>query len=374
MRVKCSVPKGAVVQEQLERRILKGLACEWDNAASLLDAADCRGFTKPLFSLHDMKTRLGCWSLAKKEITLSRKLVLNHTWNDVREVLLHEMAHQYADEVLNAGSERPHGPAFQSACRLLNADPAAAHHFQPLLQRLDRSLAAKDRLLQRIQKLMSLAESRNPHEADAALQKAQELTRKYNVDQRAVNAERRFISIFLGAPALRHRRDDYLLAHLLQTHYFIQGIWVSAYVLQKEKMGRVLEISGTPRNVKVAGYVFDFMRHTIDARWRRYNRERGLNRYRRTDFACGLLQGFMDQLNANEKALQPQAAGRAVVRIQDPALQRYLADRYPRTAAIRRRAGRHNPRIVNDGYHVGSRLVLSKGVAYDGGSGRRLTQ
>jgi len=91
-----------LIQEEIERRILHGLACEWEEALWVLDSPYEELMRKPLFSLGDMKSKLGEWSREKREICLSRNLVLNHSWDAVREVLLHEMAHQFADEVLGA--------------------------------------------------------------------------------------------------------------------------------------------------------------------------------------------------------------------------------------------------------------------------------
>ena len=88
------------IQEELERRILHGLSCEWDAAFWELKAADRERFRKPLFSLQDMENKWGHWSSEKREICLSRKLVLDHSWDSIREVLLHEIAHQFSDDEL----------------------------------------------------------------------------------------------------------------------------------------------------------------------------------------------------------------------------------------------------------------------------------
>ena len=47
-------PKKILIQEELERRILHGLACEWEVARWVLSASDREKLRKPLFSLCDM--------------------------------------------------------------------------------------------------------------------------------------------------------------------------------------------------------------------------------------------------------------------------------------------------------------------------------
>jgi len=155
---------------ELERRILYGLSLEWEAALWVLPPPVRRRMAKPLFTLENLSSRLGYWHPERAEIGLSRRLVLDYGWDSVREVLLHEMAHQMADQVLAAGAETPHGPKFHEACRLLRANPEASGRFRPLAERLqDEPLSDEDRRLLRIRKLMALAQSRNRNEAEAAM-------------------------------------------------------------------------------------------------------------------------------------------------------------------------------------------------------------
>ena len=286
----------SAVQSSFDRRILRGLLAEWENALWLLPESLRRSIKRPLFAIRDMPTRLGCWSREKREITLSRAIISGHPWDDVKEVLLHEMAHQVAHEGLLAASEPDHGDGFRQACRLLCANPAASGTCRPLHVRLHQGeeLNDRDRIVVRIHKLMALAESNNPNEAQAAMLKAHELIARHNVDLIAQDLDQDYHSIFLGAPRLRHFREAYHLAHLLQDFYFIQGMWIQAWVLKKGRMGRVLEISGTRKNVQIADYIHAAICRYIDDAWANYRRNKGLNRYRKTDFAVGIIEECAD--------------------------------------------------------------------------------
>ena len=162
-----------------------------------------------MFALREMKARWGNWSGEKREICLSRKLVLNHPWDAVREVLLHEIAHQFAEEVLGAPHEPPHGPSFKKACYLLRANPKASGNYQPMDERVSRDQArSEDKVMLRVKKLLALAESQNHHEAEAAMAKAHEFIEKYNLDLLDRDENRDFASVFVGKPALRHPREE----------------------------------------------------------------------------------------------------------------------------------------------------------------------
>ncbi|GBC61872.1 hypothetical protein DENIS_2834 [Desulfonema ishimotonii] len=358
---------------ELERRILHGLACEWEMACRILKPAHQKYMKSPLFRLREMKYSLGKWFPVKREIALSRDFVLHHSWDSVVEVLLHEMAHQFAHEVLNGRHEKPHGPSFQEACRQLRANPKASGSYPPLSDRLCQTdQNTEDRILIRVRKLMALAESQNRHEAEAAMSKAHVLIAKHNIDLITHSRERVFISAFIGVPALRRFREEYALAHLLQDFYFVRGIWVSAYVMEKGKMGRVLEISGTARNVRMAGYVYDFVRHFTDMQWDAYTRSTPLSRYRKSDFAIGILEGFRSKLESPDDAGGEDTGTREMVRVEDPLLTGYMAYRYPHTRSIRRGAATQDGAVHSDGVRVGKKLVIAQGITETGKGGPRL--
>ena len=359
------------LQETLERNILHGLSLEWDHALWVLDEPERQKMNKPLLSLRDMGRKLGTWSEEKNEITLSREHVLKCPWDDTREILIHEMAHQYADQVLGAKDETPHGPLFRQACLRLRANPSASGQVGTLHERLqNKSRDRHDRHLVRIKKLMSLAESKNRHEAEAAMAKAHDLMKKYNLKVLEQSRPREFVSVFVGKPALRHFRESYYIANLLQDYYFVQGLWVSAYVLEKGKMGRVLEISGTRRNIKIATYVYAFVNRYIDSQWQTYSRGKKLNRHRKSDFAVGLVEGFTNKLARHEKAQRADRSpeARALVKFDDPLLGNYMAHRYPHTRSFSRKTVNHDTGILADGFKVGEKMVISKGIAHSGSS------
>jgi len=360
-------PNDILIQEKLEQRILHGLVCEWENATCLLKTPFRRKFHKPLFSLRDMKSRWAYWSGEKNEICLSRNLVLNHTWNAVREILHHEMAHQFAEQVLGSDGEPPHGPKFQKACDLLRANPRASGNYRPLDERMSGdSPNPEDKMLVRVKKLMALAQSRNQHEAEAAMAKAHELIAKHNVALLSQDNDRSFYSIFVGRPALRHFREDYHLSNLLQEYYFVYGIWVPTYVLEKAKMGRVLEISGTEQNVKIASYVYDFIKRFIDSQWEEYNKKKALNRYRKTDFALGVIEGFRSKLRLQTQTNLKLDNTYELIKAMDPLLQEHVRYKYPHTAAVRGRDLRNDKNIIQDGIEVGKDLIIYKGISKRG--------
>jgi len=353
------------VDTKLERSILHGLLCEWRTARDDLPERMRRRLMPPLLRLADLTRTWGQWSAEHREIVISRRLTHHHPWDAVREVLHHEMAHQLATLLLDGGIEQPHGPCFHQACRLLKANPRASDNYPPLDERVTQSLPrnSRDRLMVRIRKLLALAASPHPKEAQAAMLKARELTDKYNVAQMEMERPAGYLSVFLGQPALRHTRDSYHLSHLITSHYWVAGLWIPAYVVAKGKMGRVLEISGSRTNVQSAAYVHDYIRHYIQAQWRSYRQNRRLNQHRRVDFAVGVIEGFQGKLDEDRRAKTPGGfPGDALTTCADPNLAAYMARRYPRTRAIHRQPRQTDARVLADGLETGRRLVIAQGI------------
>lgn len=352
----------AGLQQELERRILHGLACEWENAVWLLPVRERKLMQQPLFSIRDMGSRLGSWSPGRREISLNRSFILDHPWDAVREVLLHEIAHQFSDELLGGTDESSHGPAFREACRTLRANPKASGNHKPLRHRLHEDVSEDDRVLVKVKKLMALAQSGNRHEAEAAMVKAYELISKYNLDLIEDARHRDFVSIFLGRPSLRHRREDYCLARLLQDFYYVYGLWVSAYVLEKGRMGRVLEITGTIENIKIADYVYGFINSFIQIKWTEYNINRKYGRSGETDFAVGIIEGFRSKLQTGKPEYKKLKKDSLAIAIKDPGLQEYVQYKYPHVRTFKSRVCAQDRQVLLDGIKTGKKLVIHKGI------------
>lgn len=375
-----------LIESDFEQRILKGLACEWRYAVRTGESPYLSRLRQPMFRLADMKRTWGLWSSEKREICLNKKLVFNYSWGAVREVLLHEMAHQVAQEVLVGthlchGQESAHGDTFQAACHLLRANPKASGSYPPLDERIsDTTSAPVDNLMVRVSKLMALAKSANQHEAQAAMAKAHKLIEKHNLELIESDPCRNFESVMVGRPALVHRGHDYCLANILQDFYFVHCIWVPAFVLEKNKMGRVLEITGALSNLKIASYIHDFVHRYVETAWISYNHANDFSKRQKADFALGIVRGFRLKLEharcENIKGASQYSCGREaskshkldLVQPQDPLLMDHLRYKYPHTRLVRQSsATKCTDQILRDAMRLGEDLVVSKGIVNKGG-------
>ncbi len=337
----------------LEAALLRGLAEVWETE----NAGRFRGRLKrPVLSLAD-GTRLGAWIRGRREIILERGFVRERPWGVVVEVLKHEMAHQYVNEVLGVVDETAHGAAFRETCARFGIDASATGEPEPG--------DVDDRVVRRIQKLLALAASPNRHEAEAAMAAAQSLLLRHNLSEGAVRPGSRSTWRHLGTPALRMQQADRLLASILGTHFFVEVIWVPVWIAADGRRGQVLEICGAPENVAFADYVYQFLRGTADRLWLQVAPDRP--RGGRRAFVAGVMRGFYDKLAQQAKV----HASEGLVWLGDPAVKRYLRQRYPHIRQVRRQ-GVAPSEAFSSGRDAGRGIVLHKPVEESAPSRGRL--
>lgn len=343
---------------ELEAAIVRALKTDWE---SINWSHLRRALRPPTFLLSDAESRLGQWSRADRTIEISRRLVLTYPWGMVIEVLKHEMAHQYVDEVLAELGETAHGRAFAHACMRLGIDPAASG-----LPRAEGPIPDEEaRVLSRIAKLLALAESPNRNEAELAMRQAQRLMLKYNLEAARARDKKEYSFRHLGEPTGRIQAHNRQLAALLGRHFFVEPIWVSIHQPLFGTAGKVLEVCGTHANLEMAAHVHDFLLNTAERLWREHRKEArlGSDRLRRS-YLVGVMRGFEEKLDAQSKEQQQEG----LVWIKDPGLAGFLRTRYPRQEN-RRSATRTNPEAYSAGKRAGRTIVLHRPVTSGTSSG-----
>jgi hypothetical protein len=311
--------------------------------------------------LTDAGSRLGRWIGEHRTIELSRALLTRHGWGVLIEVLKHEMAHQYVDEVLGAHAEQSHGPTFRRVCAERAIDRRAAG----IPDEAGEAELANGRVLDRVAKLLALAESANEHEAQNAMSAAQRLMLKYNLDAALHGPRAAYGFRHLGKATGRVTEAERRLANILSEHFFVECIWVPVWRALEGKRGSVLEVCGRPENLELAEYVHSFLMHTAEACWHKYKRAHGIGgNSNRRSYLAGVMLGFQDKLRSERK--KNQVAG--LVWAGDAGLNDWFDRRYPRVRRLSRSGPRRTEAYAH-GREAGKRIVLHRGV-HEGASAR----
>lgn len=342
----------------LEAALIRALASTWRD---LNDAHFDGALDAPVLALASGLSRLGQWRAATRTIELAREFVLGTAWNQVVEVLKHEMAHQWVSEMLGEPDETAHGPSFRALCARLGIDARAAGtpNANPGGPEADDV-----RILGRIAKLLALAGSSNVHEAELAMAQAQRLMLKHNIE---AGPGPGYGFRQLGQPTGRTTEAERLLGVLLNDHFFVEAIWVPVWRPLEGKRGTVLEVCGRPVNLEMATYVYSFLTDTAERLWRQYQREQGLASARdRRTYQAGVIAGFREKLAAERRRHRQEG----LIWVGDTDLERYFRRRHPRVRSVRRRGAERNEAHAH-GRAAGRNVVLQRPIHSGPTPGRR---
>ena len=375
-------PLASPIESDLSRSLILGL--RWEYAGALRKAPEVIGrrvATRPNILLSDIG-KLGLADPETWTIQLKGSFAATHRFDAVRDVFLHEVAHLWASVHPEGQHETSHGPVFRALCELLGADPHATapknSFFGPGCRSLDSSPDPQDQLRAKVHKLLALADSPFPEEARSAASKASELITRYNLTLIEEDRERAFVSRFMCDPAKRHPRYLSVLSTILQRFFFVEVVWIPAWVVSKRCTGNVPEMSGQPHDIELAAYVFDFIRSTIRVQWGQARKRHGFSGREFLQFALGVANGFHAKLEKDRRALSERiwaernSAEAAVhskrdyvctdlVNVADPKLSDYVSRRYGKLRSIGRPM-RARKSSYYAGRKVGEAMVLHRGI------------
>ncbi|HKY35785.1 MAG TPA: DUF2786 domain-containing protein [Polyangiaceae bacterium] len=316
----------------------------------------------PALELTDSAERLGRWVPAPRTLELSRVLLLKHGWGVLQEVLKHEMAHQYVDEILRVRDETAHGPVFRRICEERGIDARAAGLPRAITQ------AEHSPVLDRIAKLLALAESPNEHEAQSAMSAAQRLMLKHNIEAAVSGTLSSYCFRHLGKATGRISEHERRLALILDDFFFVQVIWVPVWRALEGRRGSVLEVCGTQDNVELAAYVYDFLMYTADALYRADRKQRRDRTHQaRRKFLAGVMAGFHGRLDRERKG----SVSEGLVWVGDAELGAYFRRRHPHVRWARHAVSTGGEAYAR-GQTAGRNIVLHRGVKSGGSAPIRL--
>ena len=344
----------------------------------------------PAFRLIESRGTLGSWNPDTRTISISSVLVHEYSWDTVINVLKHEMAHQYVHEFLQRGMELPHGPAFLESCEKLGV----LHPFNTASGDTPKiftdtkqhgSDTEYNNKVNKVRKMLSLAGSANKHEAAAAMSKANGFIRKYNLERLDKVESSQYNYEIKNTGKKRLNIIERRIASLLMDYFYVDVVYSELFDAQKAEFHKTVELLGSIENVSFAGYVYDFLKQRVEFLWKNYRKaSRSPGKLRKT-YILGLLQGFRERLEKEEKKQSLSARVSAdsghyktissLVIAKDPDLSGLIAKRFPRLRKVQYGApGIYCSNTYSAGKTEGEKITIHKVIKReDGNLGRRLS-
>ncbi|MCK9174247.1 MAG: DUF2786 domain-containing protein [Desulforhopalus sp.] len=319
----------------------------------------------------------GSWQAESRTLSISEELMLAWPWTVVEQVLRHEMAHQLVSErpeLLSGSAGCCHGAGFKEACELLRVElpyRRARVNLRRIVEDAEAWRKGRDspfsRIFSRVEKLLALAGSDNPHEAELALARAQELSIKYHLERIDPGAkEVRHVRTRL----LLHRRNvarwQRFLGAMIRENFPVEVILLHSFDAASGMFSMAVDILGRPENVKVGEYCWRFIENHVARLWQRDRVSLGrLSRSQRGGYFVGVVQGFSDKMKLQREAASgverktPEEA--ALVVLADHCLAEYVQWCYPRLRTTVARGGLNRVGYVS-GRAAGRELNFMEGM------------
>ncbi|MFN8790147.1 MAG: SprT-like domain-containing protein [Bdellovibrionales bacterium] len=325
--------------------------------------------------IFDSETHWGQWDSQTSTIRLSRRLLKTQPWFLVLGVLKHEMAHQIVDQTGSVDPGGPHGPSFQAACEALGLPLEFRRATLDLMSdhldwRAHVMDSATERLMEKVRRLLALAESTNEHEALAAMQRVRELFARHQLESGTLDARGSYVHRVLTRRSKRLEAYEKKLVSLLVSHFFVQVIAGTTYDAASGDHFRSLEIIGTRESVLMAEYVYEFLLQQCEDFVRRKAQASrvSLSSVERKSYRLGLLMGFEEKLRLQEQA-EPKGEvsvsnlSRALLVFRsDKKLDSYLRQIYPRLRNLSSRGPRVDRAAFQEGRVEGRKITLNKPI------------
>lgn len=335
--------------ETLMKEILLGLGFEVGTTRFLYK----RHFFPINIVVFEGTNDLGHFNANYYQIALNRKLIYTAKDSVLRDILKHELAHYLT--FLEFGQVQAHGPEFRATCARYNFPDEIAH----ATINLENANAEKEgdidseRVLEKVKKLLKLAQSSNAHEAELATLKANALLLRHNLDH--LNLGDKQEPLYLDRVLVQKRKDAKISSIYEMLRHFIVKT-----VISYGKQSCCLEVSGSLTNVKLAVYIANFLDKEFDHLWEKARREHGLQGLRaKNSFFLGIAKGFEHKMKES-KAQFTTEEQRALIIVEE--------DLTEKTKVIYRRLGfTRTANNIDDhagsiGIQSGKNLSIRQGV------------
>ncbi len=255
------------------------------------------------FVLFEGKGEWGYFNPHLLEIGLNKKLFLLSDPEIVRNILRHELVHFYQHLFDKSQSPTAHHDAhFRELCLRFFKDEQigkAAQSWDEML--LDDPNSKKEKILEKVKKLLALADSSNPHEAEVALKKVNQLILEHNL--KSISPEQEYIDIYLKRICQTKR-----FSPKLQSIREILDLFQVRSVLNHGMDCCYLEIIGSSENIKIAEYIFHFLQQEFEHLWEREKKSQKLKgQLAKNSFFRGLAEGFKTQITLSQSQMNSRA-------------------------------------------------------------------
>ena len=228
-------------------------------------------------------------------------------------------------------------------------------------------MADTNPIINKIQKLLSLANSHNENEAKAAMNMANILLLKHNlsiqqiethIDEQKTQYQTK--NVKEGLSTLRFHQK--LIADLLQNHFFVKIIIISKPIISalKPKYSKTIQLIGTKENCEIASYIFAYLDKAYPELWKTYlNNNQDANNRQKNSYYHGLTKGIKTMLEATKWKVEEEMG---LILTEDANLLELVKQKTTGKYGARSNSCNVDSKVYNDGIDDGANITLKKPI------------
>lgn len=241
--------------------------------------------------IYNDKSKLGYFDPNFYELGF-HECLMHSRKEQLQDIIRHELAH-YALFINNRDIHHPHGTEFRAYCQQMGWGEEVYRAASILESNEAIPESNESSVCRKIRKLMALATSSNPHEAELAMIKSQQLLLKHNIDSNYLHDEKEE-KIYLKRIMKQKKRNAKMraIAHILET-FFVNTVYM------KTDEFIYLEILGDAVNIEIAEYVADVLHIELDKLWKQAQLNTHLKgAIAKNSFFLGIAKGYCNKIQA----------------------------------------------------------------------------
>ncbi len=223
-----------------------------------------------------------------------------------------------------------------------------------------------NKIIEKIQKLLSLATSSNENEAKLASAKANELLLRYNISLADIRVEDRDYNVEEITQFSRRSIVTKFVYPLLTKYFFIKIV--------STKMGkRSYKISfiAEKSNLEIAKYMDEFLQKAFKRNWEKYSKSYNLDSSYKQSYYLGFYHGICQQLEATKSKVEQEYG--LVVSDKDPGLENFMQKVFKNMKNDKaQKLNLKSQEVINAGKEDGKKLVIKKGIEQESNKENKL--
>jgi len=207
-------------------------------------------------------------------------------------IIRHELAH-YVTFTKHGGTILPHAPEFREFCK--SCDWGEEVYNATIQLEFAPPAFEENAVLRKVQKLMALGDSSEPHEAQQAMIKSRQLLLKHNLEEREPEEDKAKIAMQRILKQKRENAKMRAIASIVKT-FFV------AIVYHRGEEYTTLEIIGDPVNVEIGEYVAGVLETELENLWKLAQKTARLKgATAKNSFFLGVAKGYCQKVEALKK-------------------------------------------------------------------------